>query len=274
MNPFVNLWEISWAMNINNNPKTKVLLLLPLKSQMCALVAIIMILSILSLALHCMATHPVRTLGKQNADIHISMGGPFFLDAGFPIPMPAIYLGTRYGVTEDVDMSVDYNITSPFIHGIGLNLITSVYWAPIQPGLRKQVSSPTQGPALLTGAGIIWISNFKDGLSIEPYIEMACGYRYKRFNPFAGVSIGFILDPSKYRFAPIHLNPYLGMEYIGTNHFSFGTRITLFDLLFNANKSMIHWWDVIENEENKSKWGAWGLSIGCSWKFKTHVKDL
>ncbi len=56
------------------------------------------------LAAGCGTLNLARTLGAGRAEIHASVGGPIVELASFVAPIPAVTLGGRYGVSEDVDV--------------------------------------------------------------------------------------------------------------------------------------------------------------------------
>ena len=97
----------------------------------------------------CTATHSVRTVGKGNSAVEMSLGGPMLTDLGGAIPAPNLFIAGRYGVRDDLDVSLAYNITAPIVPGIVLDGILSAHYVPIQPGLGRQQDTPSKGWSLL-----------------------------------------------------------------------------------------------------------------------------
>jgi hypothetical protein len=213
----------------------------------------------------CTTTHTVRTVGKGNWGIEGSLGGPMFTNLGAPIMAPNLFVGGRYGLLDDLDLSASYNLTSPIIPGVALDLILGAQWAPIQPGLRGQADTPRQGWALSTRVELHSLTDFKTGFLAVPALEVAGGYRYRWFNPFVGCALAFNFyrpgnDPNV-----AVLSPFIGMEFIVRRHLGLSLRVTFHDVAHNYWGSQVDW--VYLRQSATKHFAPVGLSLGVSWDF-------
>jgi len=223
----------------------------------------------LVLLLGCTATNQVRTIGKGKFGIEATLGGPVTTSLGPPVPMPNIFLGGRYGILQDLDVAVHYNIFAPIIPGIPLDLITGVYWVPIQPGIRSQQSSPNKGWAAGGSLSLQWLTDFKDTLMVMPALDLAGGWRYKWINPYIGTSLGLNFYRPKANATFLWLSPFLGSDFIIKDRAAITLKCTIFDCAYNLYGSQIKWVYMIDNTDEHKKYGVLGLALGFSWRFKS-----
>jgi len=100
----------------------------------------VLLLLLVLLFYSCSAVNQVRTVGKGNTGMELTLGGPLMTNLGGPIPIPNLY-----GILQDLDIAALYNLTGPIIPGIGFDVITGLYWVPIQPGIRTQADTSVKG---------------------------------------------------------------------------------------------------------------------------------
>jgi hypothetical protein len=212
----------------------------------------------------CTASHNARTVGDENLAIEASFGGPFFQDLGFPMPIPNLLVGARYGITEYFDVSGSLNLFTIVMPGL-MDLQTAIHFAPIQPGLRTQEKSPQQGWSLLGTIGIHWITDFQNGFTVIPWLETAVGYRYNWINPFVGCALGLNFYQPFHQSNPFIFNPYLGADFILSERVSFGFRVTVFDPNQNSYGSNAQWVPIVNHPEEGKELGAWGLTLGFAY---------
>ena len=215
----------------------------------------------------CTATRQVRTIGKGNKGIEVTLGGPFFTNLGSPLPMPNLFIGGRYGLMQDLDIAVHYNLTAPIIPGIPLDLITGIYWVPLQPGIRNQEKSPYRGWGAGGSFAVQWLTDFKSGFVALPAIELSGGWRYKWINPFVGLALGFNFYRPHDNTNFVQVNPFLGTEFIIKDRAGLSFKCTFFDIAYNLYGSQIDWVYIVDNKEEDKKSGVFGISLGFSWKF-------
>lgn len=60
----------------------------------------------------CGARYGAHTVGKGNAELRASLGGPVMSNLGAPVPAPMVRGGIDFGVTETVDVEVGVHATS------------------------------------------------------------------------------------------------------------------------------------------------------------------
>jgi len=81
------------------------------------------------LSLGCGATTSVRPLGAGNADVHVSLGGPLLKTSGSTFPTPILMAGGGFGVTDQVDVSGDVDVTAAVL-GVA-HVATGVAYHPL-----------------------------------------------------------------------------------------------------------------------------------------------
>lgn len=215
----------------------------------------------------CTATRQIRTIGKGNKGMEVTLGGPFFNDLGPPLPMPNLFVGGRYGLLQDLDIAVHYNLTAPIIPGIPLDLITGVYWVPIQPGIRGQEGSPDKGWGAGGSFALQWVTDFKHGFRIIPMFELAGGWRYRWINPFIGTAVGLDFYRPHDKTPFLHVNPFLGTGFIIKDRASLSLKCTFFDIAYNFYGSQVNWIYIVNDTDDDKKYGVFGIALGFSWDF-------
>jgi hypothetical protein len=226
-----------------------------------------LLVTLAMLFLSCTATRQVRTIGKGNKGVEITLGGPFFTNLGPPLPMPNLFLGGRYGILQDLDIAVHYNLTAPIIPGIPLDLITGLYWVPIQPGIRAQKDSPDKGWGAGGSFTLQWVTDFQSGFVLLPAFEMAGGWRYKWINPFIGTALGLNFYRPHDNTPFLQVNPFLGTEFIIKERASLSLKCTFFDISYNLYGSQVDWVYIVDDTKEDIKHGVFGLSVGFCFDF-------
>jgi len=231
------------------------------------LVGLLALLLALAQASACTTTHTVRTVGQGNFGIETSLGGPMFTNLGAPLFAPNLFVGGRYGVLQDLDVSAAYNLTAPIIPGLPLDLMLGAHWVPIQPGIRSQAGTPDKGWSLATGFQLHSLSDFETGFLVFPAVDLAGGYRHKWFNPFVGVSLGLNFYRPLDRVHPTMLSPYVGAEFILSPKAALSFRITFHDVTYNYWGSQVDWVYLSTDEEAQKRHALFGIGLGFSWDF-------
>jgi hypothetical protein len=231
---------------------------------MASMTRIIVLISALTIVLvSCTAVNQVRTVGKGNSAVEISLGGPMFTNLGGAMPVPNILTGYRYGVRRDMDISAVINITGLIMPGV-FDVITGVHWIPIQPGIGKQSDSPSRGWNLSGSATVQWVTDFNHGLVVFPAIELIGGRRFEWFNPFFGASCGFNFYRYDKEQSAAIINPFIGCEFIIRERTSLGIKTTLWDCMYNYYDSQVNWVYFTDDSTKKKKRTIFGISIGFS----------
>ena len=215
----------------------------------------------------CTATHRTRTVGKAHGAAELSLGGPITTALGFPAPMPVVFIGGRYGVRDDMDVSLAYNVTAPAVPSIPMHLEAGVHWAPIQPGLRDQPDD--QGWTVLTDGKLLWVSDFETGHVVMPAIGVTGAYRYRFVAPY----IGFMAAANAYRPFDrrnwLSLKPHVGLELFGGKHFVATLEASWHEAAANTYGSGLEWVYLVENDDKQTRFAAFTPMIGLSWDFDT-----
>ena len=215
----------------------------------------------------CTATHSVRTVGKGNSAVEMSLGGPFFTNLGGAIPAPNLFIGGRYGVRDDLDVSLEYNLTSPIVPGITLDGIFGAHYVPIQPGIGHQRDTKNKGWSLATAAALHLLTDFQNGAIAIPETELAGGWRYKWFNPYIGLSLALHFYRPYDHTEPVFLSPFVGADFIINKKATVGFRLTLYDVLYNMYGSQVDWVYLVNDTSAHKKYGMIGLSLDFSFDF-------
>jgi hypothetical protein len=112
----------------------------------------------------CASTHYVRPLGKGNAVVHASAGGPLVELGGVVFPTPIATVGGGYGVRDDLDVFLHANATALAFGD--LHLEPGVAWHPL---IRDHGAVPT-----LTVAGSLhFLTDFHTAARAFPQVTVA-----------------------------------------------------------------------------------------------------
>ena len=224
-------------------------------------------LALAGLGAACTSAHSVRTIGKGNFGVEASLGGPFLTNLGAPFPAPNLFLGGRYGVLDELDLSLAYNLTAPITPGIALDLVLGEHWVPIQPGVGFQSASPEKGWSLATAFSVHALSDFETGFVAIPVFDLAFGYRYRWLNPFLGASLGLNFFRPFDEQNVAMLNPYFGVDVILTRKASLSLRVTFYDVAYNMYGSQVKWVYLVDDRSERKQYGAVALTLGFAWDF-------
>ena len=218
----------------------------------------------------CAATHRTRTVGKGHGSAEISLGGPMTTALGPPVPMPVFFLGGRYGLRDDLDISLAYNLTAPVVPSIPLHLESAVHWAPLQPGLGEQPAD--QGWSLVTNGRVVWLSDFESGLMVFPSLGVTGAYRYRFVAPYLGVTGAVNAYRPFERRAWLFLTPHVGLELMAGEHFGITLEASWMDVTHNHYGSSLDWIYLSEDDDEGREFALFTPMIGLSWDFDTRPK--
>jgi hypothetical protein len=127
----------------------------------------------------CASSHYVRPLGKGNAAAHMSLGGPLVAIGGATFPTPIATVGGGYGVRDDVDLYLEWNVTAAAFGD--LHLTPTVAWHPL---ITEHGGVPT-----VTVAGALeFLTDFRSGARALPRLSVAAAWALgkKRHLLYAG----------------------------------------------------------------------------------------
>ena len=74
----------------------------------------------------CAAPNLSRTVGRGNAELHASAGGPFVNALGPPLPVPHTNVGGRVGLSNRVDLDANVNLLAMAFQVLMLDVATNV----------------------------------------------------------------------------------------------------------------------------------------------------
>jgi hypothetical protein len=128
------------------------------------------LIAVVLAAAACSTTHAVRPLGRGNASLGASLGGPLVQVAGVDIASPILTIEGGYGLRDDLDVTANLDLTAA-AYG-DLHLEPGVAYHPI---IRDAGPVPT-----LTVAGSVhFLSSFSDTL-VAPQVTLAGAWRIRR----------------------------------------------------------------------------------------------
>jgi hypothetical protein len=215
----------------------------------------------------CVAAHRTRTVGRGNLGAELSVGGPLTTSLGPPVPMPMAFLGARYGLRDDLDVSAAYNLTAPIVAGLSLDLQTAVHWAPIQPGLRGQPADG--GWSVVGGASLDWVSDFQTGFRVFPALTATGAWRWRFVAPYLGATLGFDFYRPFERRNPLWLTPHLGAECFLGERVALTVELQVMELASNLWGSGVQWVYLGKSEDEELLLGVLAPMIGVSYDLPT-----
>jgi len=215
----------------------------------------------------CTATHRTRTVGKAHGAGDLSLGGPLTTALGPPIPMPVVFLGGRYGIRDDLDVSLHYNLTAPAVPSIPLHFETAVHYAPIQPGLGEQAED--QGWSVVLDGTVVWMSDFETGTLIFPALGVTGAYRYRFVAPYLGLTGAANFYRPFERKSGLTLVPHAGLEFMAGEHFGLTLEAAFMEAGHNLYGSGLEWVYLSQNADKKKEKAVLMPMIGFSWDFDT-----
>lgn len=150
----------------------------------------------------CASSHFVRPLGKGGAVVNASLGGPLVTLGGATFPTPIVDVGGGYGVRDDVDLFLRWNITAAAFGD--LHLEPGVAWHPI---IRDHGGVPT-----LTVAGSVhFLTDFRTAVRALPELTIATAWALgkKRHLLYGGTDLAVSFEGRGW--VPI-FGPFIGGE--------------------------------------------------------------
>src|SRR6478736_1050061 len=150
----------------------------------------------------CASSHFVRPLGKGGAVVNASLGGPLVQLGGATFPTPIVDVGGGYGVRDDVDLFLRWNITAAAFGD--LHLEPGVAWHPI---IRDHGGVPT-----LTIAGSMhFLTDFRTTARALPELTIATAWALgkKRHLVYGGTDLAVSFEGRGW--VPI-FGPFVGGE--------------------------------------------------------------
>ena len=150
----------------------------------------------------CASSHFVRPLGKGGAVVNASLGGPLVTLGGATFPTPIVEVGGGYGVRDDVDLFLRWNITAAAFGD--LHLEPGVACHPI---IRDHGGVPT-----LTIAGSMhFLTDFRTTARALPELTIATAWALgkKRHLVYGGTDLAVSFEGRGW--VPI-FGPFVGGE--------------------------------------------------------------
>jgi hypothetical protein len=139
-----------------------------------------------ALAAGCTTSHIARPLGRGNAVLQASLGGPLVQVADTTIPAPILTIGGGYGLSDRVDVYGRADVTAA-VYG-DLHLEPGVAFHPV---VRQSGAVPT---VTLAGSAHV-LTDFKD-VRIGPQVSVLGAWRVgaaRRHLLYAGADAGTLL---------------------------------------------------------------------------------
>jgi hypothetical protein len=127
-------------------------------------------LSLLLAAAACSTTHAVRPLGRGNAAVGASLGGPLVQVAGVDIASPILTVEGSYGLRDDLEVTANADLTAA-VYG-DLHLEPGVAYHPL-------VRDAGPVPTLTVAGSVHFLTSFSDTL-VAPQVTLAAAWRIRR----------------------------------------------------------------------------------------------
>ena len=147
----------------------------------------------------CTSTHAVCPLGRGNAVVHASLGGPLVDLNGAVIPTPILTVGGALGVRDDSEITLHADATAAAF-GV-LHLEPGVAFHPV---IRRQGPVPT----LTVAASLHVLTNVSD-TRVAPLATLAAAWRLRRRHLVYVGADGAVASGSPAR---VVVGPLLGAE--------------------------------------------------------------
>jgi hypothetical protein len=118
----------------------------------------------------CSTTHAVRPLGRGNASLGASLGGPLVQVAGVDIASPILTVEGGYGLRDDLEVTANADLTAAAYGDLHL-----------EPGVAYHPLVRDAGPVpTLTVAGSLhFLTSFSDTF-VAPQVTLAGAWRIRR----------------------------------------------------------------------------------------------
>ena len=166
------------------------------------------------LLVNCSAHANLEPVGKDNLEASVGLGGPFIPVAETKIPTPYLVIGTKYGLTEEINIDANLHITSLFYKLAGFNFGST--WFPVQ---NKELI-PTLGiqPRLLMLASLK--SDVDSRYRIYPLLSTSAAWKLGFGLIYAGFDLVFPLTKPDYDDESVNIivSPFTGYRFnLGKN---------------------------------------------------------
>lgn len=168
--------------------------------RLCALA-----LALAASAIGCAAPNLSRTVGRGNYELRGSLGGPFFGNLGKPIPLPQVYVGGRYGVTDWMDVDANFGVVAA-AYGI---------WAMDVAG-NFQLHRKPGGLAVASSARLYLLGDLDDAPQARLYPELGLhlgGPVLPWLHLYGGSTLVAQFRPPEGK-PPVFVTPFFGPEFL------------------------------------------------------------
>jgi len=118
----------------------------------------------------CSTTHAVRPLGRGNASLGASLGGPLVQVAGVDIASPILTVQGGYGLRDNLEVTANADLTAAAYGDLHL-----------EPGLAYHPVVRDSGlvPTLTVAGSVHFLTSFSDTF-VAPQVTMAGAWRIRR----------------------------------------------------------------------------------------------
>lgn len=128
------------------------------------------ILIAVALGTGCAHTHQVRPLGKGNAAVHASVGGPMVGVFDIVLPVPIFSAGGSYGVTDNLEVLGHFDMTAAAFGSVHYDM--GLAWHPI-------VNEYGVKPTLTLGGGAHVLAA-RESVLVAPTLNFVSAWRLAR----------------------------------------------------------------------------------------------
>ena len=167
-------------------------------------------------AVGCGARYGAHTVGRGNAELRASLGGPVMSNVGAPLPAPLVRGGIDFGVHEKVDFEAGMHVTAAAFGVAAADL-----------GARIQLLRSPDGSALALTTFVDLAAGTRDGGGVRAYPELGL-HGELPLGPLWRIHAGALslvqLAPPEGK-PPVFIAPYAAIEYGRRKHNRYGLQL-------------------------------------------------
>lgn len=160
----------------------------------------------------CAAPYTVRTAGKGHTVVHASFGGPLIGNIGGAVPVPAVVLGAKYGLTDDWD-----------VHG-AVHLLPTAFRTPgIDVGITRRLLKERGAiPEITATLRLPLLTDFRSA-RVYPELEAYASYLLRRRALlYLGMTTLFDFFWDRDPHVKVHFGPVIGADVRFRQRYSMG----------------------------------------------------
>ncbi|MEZ4448541.1 MAG: hypothetical protein R3B09_03600 [Nannocystaceae bacterium] len=205
-----------------------------------------------ALASACAAPNLSRTVGRGNYELRGAVGGPFLGNLGKPVPLPSVYVGGRYGITDWVDIDGNLGVVAAAFGILAMDVAGNF-----------QLYRKPKGLAVATSTRLYLVGDLDDAPKARVYPELGLhlgGPVTRWLNLYGGTTVFVQVRPTLDK-PPVLVTPFFGPEFMIPARKNRQHGIALHLSWTNP------WTDATSVVDYRPGYGAIGLQLGYRVRF-------